>query len=235
MSTSHWAGSQLALNVQLRDDATLENFLATAALAPLVALLEAQLEPGGEPVIFMHGAVGTGKSHLLQACCHRAQAPALYLPLAELREHPPEALLAGTESMALVCLDDIDAVQGDADWERALFHFFNRARDVGCRLLITANASPRGLAVQLADLRSRLSWGVVFQLPAYDDEHKEALLTFRAARKGLQMPAEVARYIVSRAPRGVAELLSLLDRLDRLSLAQQRALTVPFVKRALGW
>ena len=131
MSTSHWAGSQLALNVQLRDDATLENFLATAALAPLVALLEAQLEPGGEPVIFMHGAVGTGKSHLLQACCHRAQAPALYLPLAELREHPPEALLAGTESMALVCLDDIDAVQGDADWERALFHFFNRARDVG--------------------------------------------------------------------------------------------------------
>nr|WP_277602529.1 DnaA regulatory inactivator Hda [Parahaliea mediterranea] len=225
----------MALNVQLRDDATLENFLPTAALAPLVALLEVQLEAGGEPVIYLYGGAGTGKSHLLQACCHRAQAPALYLPLAELREHPPEAVLAGTESMALVCLDDIDAVQGDADWERALFHFFNRARDAGCRLLIAADASPRGLAVQLADLRSRLSWGVVYHLPGYDDEQKEALLAFRAARKGLQMPAEVARYIVSRAPRGLAELLALLDRLDRLSLAEQRALTVPFVKRALGW
>jgi DnaA family protein len=235
VSAAHSAGPQLALNVQLRDEATLENFLPGPALAPLIALLKAQLEPGGEPLIYLHGAADAGKSHLLQACCQRAGSGALYLPLGELRDYPPEAVLADMETMTLVCLDDVDAVQGDAAWEQALFHFFNRARAADCRLLLSAAVSPRGLALQLADLRSRLSWGVVYHLPGYDDEQKVELLGFRAARRGLQMPAEVARYIVSRAPRGLGQLMQLLDRLDRSSLAAQRALTVPFVKRALDW
>lgn len=229
------AGPQLALAVQLRDEATLDNYLPTDAVAPLIPLLEGQAEPDGESVIFLHGPADAGKSHLLQACCHRAAGPSLYLPLAELGDYRPEAVLAEMESMAVVCLDDIDAIEGDADWELALFHFFNRARAAGCRLLLSAKTSPRGLGIQLADLRSRLGWGLVYHLPGYDDAQKVALLEFRAARRGLQMPAEVARYIISRAPRGLGELLQLLDHLDRLSLAEQRALTVPFVKFALGW
>ena len=139
------------------------------------------------------------------------------------------------EGMGLVCLDDLHAVLGKEDWELALFHFFNRARQAGCRLLLSAVAAPRVLELDLPDLRSRLSWGVVFQLPVAGDETKQALLRFRAARRGLQMPPEVANYIVNRAPRSLGTLLQLLDQLDAASLAEQRSLSIPFVKQQLGW
>ena len=128
-----------------------------------------------------------------------------------------------------------DVVMGVDNWEHALFGLYNRAREWGCRLLIAANASPRALAVKLADLRSRLSWGVVYQLSAASDEEKQAILQFRARRRGLNLGDEVASYIVTRAPRELDQLLQLLDRLDRASLADQRALSIPFVKQQLGW
>ena len=225
---------QLALNMQLRDDATLASFLSAPVLEPLLAALRAQATAAGEPLVFLHGQVGSGKSHLLQAACHLLPATSCYLPLAELAALPAEDLLQGLESRQLVCLDDIDAVAGDEGWELALFHFCNRARAAGCRLLLSAAASPRQLPVTLPDLHSRLGWGPVFQLPAPADERKQAILRYRARCRGLDMPAEVSRFLVSRAPRGLAALMALLETLDSRSLAEQRALTVPFVKQALG-
>ena len=228
-------GQQLPLLVQLRDDATLDNFLATEQMEPLVAGVRSQCEGAGEPVVFVHGGAGSGKSHLLQAACHLAGENALYLPLKQLSVYPPEEVLAGVETLGLVALDDIDAVMGEESWEHGLFGLYNRAREWGCKLLITAHAAPRALAVDLADLRSRLSWGVVYQLPSSDDQQKQAILQFRARRRGLALSEEVARFIVTRASRDLEQLLALLDQLDKASLARQRALSIPFVKQILGW
>lgn len=226
---------QLPLDVQLRDDATLDNFLATPQVQPLVAALQPAPGVEAEAMIYLYGPAGSGKSHLLQASCHVAGNAALYLPLADLVQYPPEEVLQGVESLALVCLDDVDQVLGKEDWELALFNLYNRAREQGCRLLVAGNAAPRVLAMDLPDLRSRLSWGIVYQLMEADDTHKAAILQFRADRRGLQMPAEVSSYITSRAPRAMDQLLELLDRLDRASLTEQRALSIPFVKKTLGW
>jgi DnaA-homolog protein len=226
---------QLALPVQLRDGATLENFLAAPATRPLISVLRQQLDSAGESIIYIYGPTGSGKSHLLQACCHLAGSRALYLPLGELGQYSPREVLQDVESGELVCLDDVHRVLENPDWELALFNLCNRARQQGCKLLIAGNAAPRALAVNLADLRSRLGWGLVYQLPRAEDEHKAAILQFRAARRGLHLPPEVAAYIVVRAPRDMEPLLALLDTLDQVSLAEQRALSIPFVKRALGW
>ena len=227
---------QLTLNVQLRDDTTLENYLGAPSSSALLRVLEGQLETRGEPIIYLYGPPDTGKSHLLQAACHLAETtPVLYLPLSELANYPPEEILQGVESMGLVCLDDVQAVVGNEAWELALFHFFNRARERGCRLLVSGNAAPRALNVELADLQSRLSWGIVYQLPSVNDEQRMSILCFRAGRRGLVLSSEVARYIIDRAPRSLAQLLDLLDTLDSASLVEQRALSIPFVKKALGW
>jgi DnaA family protein len=186
-------------------------------------------------VVFLHGVPGSGKSHLLQACCHLAGEGSIYLPLAELGDYSPEDVLAGVETLALVALDDIDAVLGQEAWEMALFGLYNRAREQGCKLLIAARGAPRTLEVQLADLQSRLSWGGVYHLSLATDEEKRAILRFRAERRGLELSAEVAVYIVNRAPRDLGQLLALLERLDRASLAQQRPLSIPFVKQTLNW
>lgn len=223
---------QLTLPVRPRDDATLENYLPLTGSQALLDILGQN--SSDEPVILIHGPLGSGKSHLLQGACHREGERAQYLPLAELGGYPPEQVLQDVETLELVCLDDVQSVLGDAEWELALFNLYNRAQQTRCSLLIAADAPPRVLPVDLPDLRSRLAWGVVFQLPEASDEEKVEILCFRAARRGLQMPEEVARYVVHRSPRGMDQLLGLLDDLDEASLTEKRALSIPFVKMSLG-
>ncbi len=228
--------AQLALPVHLRDDATLENFLFSEALGPLRAMLEQQTGLDGEPSVFLHGSPGSGRSHLLQAACHaRPAGDALYLPMEQLSGMSPEHVLDGVEALSLVCLDNLHAVAGDTDWEQELFNFINRSRERGCRLLLSADAAPRQLPIALPDLASRLSWGVVFQLASPCDQRKLEILQFRAARRGLQLEDEAARYLLSRAPRAMTALMDVLEQLDRDSMALQRNLTVPFIKSRLGW
>ena len=138
--------AQLPLPVHLRDDATLDNFLFGEALAPLRELLEAQPGLEGEASIFLCGPEGSGRSHLLQGACHALPGgEAVYLPLEQLQAMAPDQVLDGVEHLARVCLDNIHTIAGDADWEQALFHFINRARETGCRLPISAHgtAGPR--------------------------------------------------------------------------------------------
>lgn len=213
----------------------MDNFLAIGTSQALLAAVQEQLSPDGEPVIYLYGPAGTGKSHLLQACCHLAQSRALYLPLQELAVYGPDEVLQGVDSLDLVCLDDINAVLGNNGWEMALFNLYNRARQQGCKLLVAGDAAPRALTVNLADLRSRLGWGPVYQLVPANDEAKEAILRFRATRRGLSLSPEVTAYIINRAPRDLDGLLALLDTLDKASLVEQRALSIPFVKHTLGW
>jgi DnaA family protein len=221
--------------VQLRDEATFDNFLPSPGSRALIAALRTQAGGSGEPIIYLYGPTGVGKSHLLQASCHLVGAGSVYLPLGEVADCAPEEVLQGIETLKLVCLDDVDRVLGRADWELALFNLVNRARQSGCSLLVAGSAAPRVLAVDLADLRSRLGWGIVYQLAAAGDEEKLAILQFRAARRGLVLADEVCAYVVARASRDMDALLGVLDLLDRASLVEQRALSIPFVKSVLGW
>lgn len=226
---------QLPLPVRLRDDATFDNFLPHRSAGALVAALQQQALGVGEAIIYLFGPPGSGKSHLLQASCHLAAGEAIYLPLGEMVEYEPAEVLQGIEALKLVCLDDVDRVLRRADWELALFDLCNRARERGCRLLVAGNAAPRALTVNLPDLRSRLAWGIVYQLGVAQDEEKIAILQFRAARRGLTLSSEVCSYIVTRSARDTRALLSLLDKLDNASLIEQRGLSIPFVKATLGW
>ncbi|KHO65610.1 DnaA regulatory inactivator Hda [Pseudomonas flexibilis] len=230
---------QLPLGVRLRDDATFANYYPganAAALGYVERLCDADAG-WAENLIYLWGNDGVGRSHLLQAACLRFEQhgePALYLPLGEVVTLGPE-LLDNLEQYELVCLDDLDAIAGRADWEEALFHLFNRLRDAGRRLLLAASASPRELGIQLPDLQSRLSLSLVFQLQELSDEDKLRALQLRASRRGLHLTDEVGRFILTRGARSMSALFDLLEQLDQASLQAQRRLTIPFLKETLGW
>ncbi|WP_447590000.1 DnaA regulatory inactivator Hda [Aquipseudomonas campi] len=230
---------QLPLGVRLRDDATFANYYPGANAAAL-GYVERMCEADAgwaENLIYLWGIEGVGRSHLLQAACLRFEQrgeSAVYLPLAEVADYGP-ALLDNLEQCGLVCLDDLDAVVGRAEWEEALFHLFNRLRDAGRCLLLAAAAAPRELPVGLADLQSRLTLALVFQLHALSDEEKLRALQLRASRRGLHLTDEVGRFILTRGERSMSALFELLERLDQASLQAQRKLTIPFLKETLGW
>lgn len=222
---------QLALKIGLRDEATFENFCPRPSLA---AVLDSMTRPGLEPLQFLHGAAGEGKSHLLQALCH-ATAGALYLPLSELRGVHPDALLENLEAAALLALDNLEHIAGDAEWEEALFHLMNRARAAQCPLWVAARSPAMDLGIALPDLRSRLGGGVTWAMTPANDEEMRRILQFRAERRGLAMPDAVASYLCARETRALGDLMDTLNRLDNASLQRQRPLTVPLVREVMGW
>lgn len=231
---------QLALGVHLQDDANFENFYCApdSESAQVIAALQRQIISDDETCLFLWGQSGVGLSHLLQASCHYAQAQGLkvqYLPLKELVNLSPETLFDGLELLDLVCLDDLEAVIGQPHWEQALFTLYNRLKDTGKRLLIAARQGPHELTIELPDLKSRLSWGLVFQLSAMTDLQKQKALQLRARLRGMELNEELAQFILHRAPRDTHELFRCLGRLDDASLAEQRKLTIPFVKQVLGY
>ena len=116
-----------------------------------------------------------------------------------------------------------------------MFHLFNRLRDSGRRLLIAASTSPRELPVKLADLKSRLTLALIFQMRPLSDEDKLRALQLRASRRGLHLTDEVGHFILTRGTRSMSALFELLERLDQASLQAQRKLTIPFLKETLGW
>lgn len=190
---------------------------------------------GGGPNLYLWGPAGTGKTHLLLAACQDATARerrSTYLPLHE-RAEWDVAVLEGLEHFDLVCLDDIEAIAGDAQWEVGLFHLINRIRDGAARVIITGHAVPAELALDLRDLASRVGWDLVLQIKTLDDDEKLAALKKRAAARGFDLPPEVGRYMLERLPRDMRALCTVFDRLDEASLSLQRKLTIPLVRSLL--
>lgn len=226
--------NQLTLGVGLKDEATFLNYY-TGKNILLVEELKKSAQGYGERVIYFYGASGQGSTHLLHACCHTANQQNLtsvYIPLASLVDFSPD-IFEGLETLNLICIDDIHVIAGKPQWEEAFFHAFNRIHDAGARLIVTANVSPKSLGLSLSDVVSRLSWGMVFQMQSLTDEEKLHVLIMRAERRGMTLSEEVGKFILRHCPRRLSTLFAALDALDKVSLAAQRKLTVPFVKTVL--
>lgn len=226
------APRQLALRLGLSDAASFENFHPANNERVMTALQGLAADSSGRQ-IYLWGGGGSGKTHLLQAVVRYGAVlgrPAAYLPLGDLSGLGPE-VLEGFERAALVCIDDVHRVAAQPEWEQALFGLYNRLSEERASLVVAADGGPRGLAIRLEDLRSRLMAMATYRLHPLGDEDKIAALRLRASRRGLELPEASARYLLKRQPRDCHSLFATLDGLDQASLAAQRRLTIAFLKR----
>lgn len=219
---------QLVLNIQLRHDATFDNFLVNQENNRLVAFLK---EPTSASLIL--GDEVSGLSHLLQAACHEAgkrHRHAMYLPLKSCIHSGPE-IFDGLESLDLLCIDDIHMLVGDAALEEALFYLFNRFAELSKPLVLSSHGMP---FVALKDLRSRLYACLHFHLKPLNDQDKQLFLQQEAKRRGFFLSDDIAAYLIRHYPRDMATQLNILQRLDIASLQEKHRITLPFVKDILN-
>lgn len=225
---------QLTLEIQLNDEATFANF-NWHNNELLQQQLMALLNGSSERILYLWGLKGSGKTHILQACCQAVHLTrsSIYLPLTLLREYGPQAL-EGLEDQALVCIDDIDFIAKNPDWEEAVFHLYNRIKDSDRNILILSGCYPPAQApLQLPDLRSRLSGGLVMHINELNDEEKIVTLKMQALKRGLNISTKVSQFLLNRCSRNMHDLQMALDHLDNASLVAQRKITIPFVKEIL--
>ena len=236
----HLGSRQLTLGVTLNTQQQLSNFSYSGAPA-LARTVDQLLLSEQADSVYVFGAQGVGKSHLLQGCVLKAQEmgrEAVYISCSELVQiptHQASDCLAGLENNELVCVDDIDCLVADSHWAQAWFHLYNKLMQQGNHLVMSATSNPRTIDCSLNDLRSRLQLANVFQLNALDEVASGRLLQAKAKQKGLQLTDEQVAYIFSRSPRGLANLLVVLDLLDSASWHEKRRITIPFIKQVMAW
>jgi DnaA-homolog protein len=225
---------QLPLGVRLPDRAVFASFLAARNRE---ALEHARRVAGGEAAgaTWICGPASAGKTHLLQATCSQAAEArrAGYFPLAELASLGI-GVLDGLPQLQCLCLDDLEAVVGRLDWERAIFALLREVEESGGALVMAARPPPALLPWALPDLGSRCAAGAVLQLRALDETEQQQALQLRARLRGFELPDDTLRWLQRRFPRDMRRLYDLLDTLDEAALAAQRRLTVPFIREVLG-
>ncbi|HSU64894.1 MAG TPA: DnaA/Hda family protein [Burkholderiales bacterium] len=196
---------QLPLQISAPAEPRFENYLAGANIEALARIRALAAGSLHEAVVYLWGEPGSGRTHLLRAAAHAN----------------PELFIA----------DDVETL--DAAAQQALFVAINAARDGQAAVLAAGTAPPAQLLLR-EDLRSRLAWGLVYQLKPLTDAEKALYLRAEAERRGLRLSDEVVWYLLNHLPRDLGSLHRVLEVLDRYSLASQRAVTLPLVREALS-
>ena len=225
---------QLPLDFEFRGNQTFNDFFP-GSNQEIVTHLQQCVAGLGEQQIFLWGKPGQGKTHLLQACCHQAQNQNLssfYFDLANAGQ-PNPLMMKGLDEFDVVCFDNIECIAGNAAWELAFFNFFNKHRERGHKLVISASSAPNELAIELPDLRTRLNWGLTLKIQPLTDSDRIEALIFKADQMGFEIAPQVGRFLLTHYNRDLTSLWALLEKLDRASLAAKRKLTLPFLKQIL--
>jgi DnaA-homolog protein len=196
---------QLPLAISPRPRPAFDNFVPGPNAEALARVRQLAAGTLGERIVYLWGEAGSGRSHLLGAAAHA--------------------------NPALVLADDVERLR--AAEQHALFVAINEAREGGPAVLAAGDQPPAQLALR-ADLKSRLAWGLVYQLVPLSDADKARHLKALAAGRGLLLSDDVTSYLLTRLPRDMSSLAAVMEVLDRYSLMRQRALTLPLVREALA-
>jgi len=224
---------QIPLQLMPRRGNRFDDYIAGPNQAVVRALQHVADDPGAH--VFLSGGQGSGKTHLLNALCHEIREQdgrAFYIALKRL---PRDAIasLQGLQELDLVCVDDLHVIAGDAAWEEALFHCFNRIREANGRLVISSRERLSALDLGLPDLASRLAWGLRLQLLPLEDQDKLAVIRHHSEALGISLPHEVQQYLLKRHDRSMTSMIRTVENLQYAALTNKRRITVPLAREVL--
>ncbi|OWW21795.1 DnaA regulatory inactivator Hda [Noviherbaspirillum denitrificans] len=217
---------QMLLDLGAEKPQTLDTFVVghNAELSQLLRRFS-QYASGmpGERFVYLWGEAGAGKSHLLHALA--AVPGARYIPAGA-----DDSEYLFDEGTRLYLMDDCQLLSPDA--QISAFALFNQVRENDALLVSAGDKPPAGLALR-EDLRTRLGWGLIYQLHGLTDDEKIAALTQAAQARGITLSPGVLPYLITHFRRDMRSLSSMLDALDQYSLETQRPITLPLLRSLL--
>ena len=202
----------------------------------VITSLKRLIDADGERMIGLWGGQDSGKTHLLNASAfyarERGSGFQLYDGL-QLVDCDP-AQFDGIIDDSILAIDNMDAVCGCRSWEMALYRLINQSREQNAGLIFSLSTSPQNLTCALADFQSRLSWGLLLELPMAQELDVENILRLRAQLLGIDLSDDVCAYLLSHYSRQLGHQMEILRKLDKVSLSTKRKITIPFIKQVLS-
>lgn len=216
---------QLTLAIGFDTEPTFDTFLAGANSVALEAL---RAMPLPAPPVYLWGAAGAGKTHLLRAWAQALRQGGGRCAWFDAQTPLPWAF---DEGGALIVIDGVDRL--DSLRQHAAFTLFIEAASHGVQMAGAGRLPPVDLPIR-EDLRTRFGWGLVFELQPLGESDIRAALRLEAERRRIGLSDEVLDYLLTRFERDLSSLMALLRRLDDFSLAERRAITVPLLKKMVA-
>ena len=220
------AAQQLLLDLRPDQPPSLDNFVPGPDNLELLSRLRELASPGSFDAVYLWGPTGSGRSHLLAATARLCAGRRACRVLAGADIGADIAVIPGS----LLIVDDVDAL-GEAA-QIALFRTFNATRLAGLALLLAGPQPPLRLALR-EDLRTRVGQTLVYEVKPLSDDDKSAALRRHAVQRGMRVDDTLLAYLMRHGRRDLPSLMKVLDALDRISLEQQRPLTLPLLREIL--
>ncbi|MGB8855639.1 MAG: DnaA regulatory inactivator Hda [Burkholderiales bacterium] len=217
---------QLVLDINPGVTPTLDNFVVgrnAEAVDILRLMLDGSLE---ERFVYLWGEKGSGKTHLLRAMVSTFSAGKAVYRLCEVGMG-----FGAVPDCDLLLVDNVQSLTDNG--QVSLFNVYNDIREGSGMLVVTGDAAPAELNVR-DDLKTRLAWGLAYQLHELNEQETAGALKRHAHARGMSLSDEVVKYLFSHWKRDLPSLLVALDRLDEYSLETKRPVSVPLLKQALA-
>ena len=238
--------TQLALDLYAPPEPTLTNFVDGDNAEALARLRAIAAGERAHRFVYLWGAPGSGRSHLLAALAggHAVLGGGSTVDaFATADAFAPDVASAagGTTATgdspaagrhAVIAVDDVERLDGPC--QEALFHLFNRVQSrAGLALVCAGERPPLALPVR-EDLRTRLGWGLVFELHLLTDAQKAAALRGAADARGVVLAPDVVPWLLTHHSRDLRALLAAFDALDRYAFERKRPITLPLLREWLA-
>ena len=224
---------QLALQIQINERASLNNFFVSKNNSKTIQILKNILLDSNNGVqIFIDDLGSNGKSYLLQAICNdfsNSSNSSIYIPMQEAINLDP-SILEGVSELNLICIDDVDLINKRREWEIALFNLINECYEKECFLLLSGSINK---LEAIPDLVSRIKKMETLRLEAINDD--ELLEATKAISKNLniEISDKNMNYLINNSKRDIKTIFRTLSQLEKESLERKKSIGLNLIKEVI--
>jgi chromosomal replication initiator protein len=195
--------------------------------------------------LFIYGATGMGKTHLMHAIgrelMNKGRIRVIYTSaerftnevVTGIRLERMHQLRARYRSADVLLIDDIQIIGNKERTQEEFFHTFNELHDAQKQIVISCDSPPKGIPGLVERLRSRFEWGLLADIQPPDLETKMAILDKKAELDGVRLPEDVRTFMATKSRSNIRELEGALVKLIAYSSLTGAPITMPMAQQAL--
>lgn len=225
-----------------------DNFLVGPCnrLAHAAALAVAESPGTAYNPLFIHGPVGLGKTHLLQAIFLQLQQrsgrhSALYLPCESFVNHYIATIKTGDwdsfrnkyRQIDVLLIDDVHFLANSQSTREEFFHTFNALYTCQKQIVLSSDCPPEEIPTIEERLISRFRWGLITRIDPPGFETSVAIIQRKTALLNMEISYDVARYLAEHATSSIREIEGAITNINRYAAISENKIDLNFVKQVI--
>ena len=228
---------QLIFPFQINQKASFDSFFCSPDNQNLMTRLANIVSSQDTSELIIYGEEGSGKSFLMQAICNElssAEKQFAFIPMKKAFNMGVE-IFQNLGSLDAVCIDDLQLILANQDWETALFNLINECQQSNCTLMLSLGGTqPLDESIILPDLLSRIKRMEFIALHAVQDEFFNQAIDFVAQQLDIKIEEAELEFLLKHQTRIFSLLVENIITLDNQAASLKRKITIPLIKETLN-